>query len=414
MSAVPSIRRDQVKTVLLSSLGGCLEFYDFVIFGVFAANIGHVFFPGENNLVSLMAAFAAFGVGYLARPLGGVCFAHFGDRYGRKRVFMLSIYLMAISTLLAGLLPGYSVLGILSPILFICLRMLQGAAVGGEIPGAATFIAEHMRQHRGFACGILILFINAGLLLADVVHSLLSHYVPVEYAWRIAFLLGSSLAFVSYIIRQALQESPAFAKLAKHHRIPLLELLSKHRLALLNGSSLIMLQAIGISLFYLYVISYMQVSAHYSALQISRLSIINIMIMALGCGIFGWLSDFFPPKRLLYISIIIFPMLGYWFYYALNAHLHPMLPYVLLSVFFGMYAGCALGWLTALFPVAVRFSGVAVCYNISFAIFGGLTPLLATYLIHIYHNTMLPAWLVILIAPLTLLGCIRSRAAHSS
>lgn len=413
--SVSPLNTRKIHTVLLSSLGGCLEFYDFVIFGVFASAIGHTFFPSKNHFISLMAAFTAFGVGYLARPIGGILFSHFGDRYGRKPTFMFSIRLMAVSTLCIGLLPSYSTLGVTAAILFVLLRLIQGAAIGGEIPGAATFIAEHCPQNRGFACGMLMLFINAGILLAVMLHSLLSLYLSPSYAWRIAFIMGSVLALISYFIRKSLQESPEFQQLDAPTKTPIALLFKEHTLTVIQGSSLIMLQAIGISLFYLYIVSYMQFAAHhYSTLQISQLTTINVMIMTVGCGVWGWISDYFPPKRLLYISIIALPLLGLWFYQTVNTDAHPMLAYALLSVFFGMFAGSALSWLTCLFPVKVRFSGVAICYNLSFAIFGGLSPLLATYFINIYHNTLIPAWLVAIVAPFTLLGCIYSRARDTA
>ena len=409
-----TVTTQQLKTILLSSFGGCLEFYDFIIFGVFASTIGHTFFPSTNKLVSLMSAFAAFAAGYLARPLGGIIFSHFGDRYGRKPTFMLTILIMAVSTCAIGLLPGYQTLGITAMILFVLLRIIQGSAIGGEIPGAATFMSEHCTQHRGLACGLLILFINSGILLADIIHSVLNKLLVPQYAWRTAFIIGGTLAIISYMIRKNLHESPAFKQLKNTAKTPLFELVKNYKSALASGSSIIMLQALGVSIFYVYIVSYMQLTPHHSELQISRLTITNVLIMTISCGFWGWISDYLPPKRLLYISTIAIPAFGAWFYHTLNTNSHTMLAYSILSIFFGMYAGSTLGWITSLFPARVRFSGVALCYNLSFAIFGGLSPLVATYLIKIYHNTMLPAWIVVILAPLTLIGCLISRANNTS
>ena len=164
----------------------------------------------------MLGAFVAFAVGYLARPFGGLLFSHFGDKYTRKKVFVLSISLMAASTLLIGILPGYAQIGITASILFILFRLLQGIAVGGEIPGAITFVCEHIPKHPGLVCGTIFLFINFGILLADVMHTLLSPIDP-HMAWRIAFILGGLLAIISYFLRKKLEESALFLKENKRH-----------------------------------------------------------------------------------------------------------------------------------------------------------------------------------------------------
>ena len=401
----------QWRVTLLSGLGGSLEFYDFVIFGVFATEIGKNFFPSHDAWISLMATFSAFAAGYLARPLGGMLFGHYGDAYSRKTIFTLTMRIMATATLCIAILPSYQTIGVLAPILFILLRIAQGAALGGEIPGAATFIAEYNPHHRGFACSILMVFMNAGVLLADLAHSLLTSYSSSQQNWRWAFIVGSGLALIGYLIRRTLHETPEFSQLSKRNLQPLTTLYQKHISGLLCGMSLFMLMGIIVSIFYLYVVSYMQIENIANTFRISQLTIINTMIMAISCGVWGWLSDRLPDKLLLYISIIAIPVLGLWFYHALQTGQHLMLSYVLLSLCCGMLNGCSIGWATALFPVQVRFSGMAMSYNISSAIFSGTSPLAATYLIEHYHNTMLPAYMVAIVAPITLIGCILSRRA---
>ena len=187
----PAVTTQQSNTILLPSFGGCLEFYDFIIFGVFASTIRHTFFPSTNKRVSLISAFSTFAVGYLVRPLGGIIFSQFGDHYGHKPTFMLTILIMAASTCIIGVLLGYQTLGISAMILFVLLRIIQGSAIGGEISGAATFMSKYCTQHRGLACGLLILFINSGLLLADIIHSVLNKLLAPQYAWRTAFIIVS-------------------------------------------------------------------------------------------------------------------------------------------------------------------------------------------------------------------------------
>jgi len=173
--------KDQRKLLLLSSLGGILEFYDFIIFALFASYISNAFFPTSDELASLMITFATFAIGYLVRPLGGILFGHFGDRVGRKSTFTVSIFLMAIATLGMGLIPTYNaigisapiiiIIGISAPIIIIILRIVQGISIGGEIPGAITYISESFSHYKGLACGIIFSALLLGIVLGSVVHA---------------------------------------------------------------------------------------------------------------------------------------------------------------------------------------------------------------------------------------------------
>lgn len=141
----PRLKPQDYKTLALAALGGALEFYDFIIFVFFAAVIGEIFFPSDiPEWLRQLQTFAIFAAGYLARPLGGIIMAHFGDKVGRKKMFSLSILLMALPTLAMGALPGWDAIGLAAPLLMLLMRMLQGAAIGGEVPGAWVFVAEHV------------------------------------------------------------------------------------------------------------------------------------------------------------------------------------------------------------------------------------------------------------------------------
>ncbi len=203
------------KTLSLAALGGALEFYDFIIFVFFAVIIGDLFFPADiPDWLRQFQTFGIFAAGYLARPLGGIIMAHFGDKIGRKRMFTLSIFLMAVPTLLIGLLPTYATLGIAAPVLLLGLRILQGAAIGGEVPGAWVFVAEHVPAARvGLACGIL----TAGILLGSLVATAINTQIPKEevvvWGWRLAFVLGGVFGIIAMYLRRWLHETPVFAEL---------------------------------------------------------------------------------------------------------------------------------------------------------------------------------------------------------
>ena len=209
------------KTLSLSAFGGALEFYDFIIFVFFSKVIGSLFFPADMPIwLSQLQTFGIFAAGYLARPFGGVVMAHFGDLFGRKRMFTFSILLMAVPTLLIGCLPTYAELGYIAPVLLLILRISQGLAVGGEIPGAWTFVAEHVPKDKvGLACGTLTSGLTLGILLGSLVSIMMqSNFNAQEmhdWAWRIPFIVGGIFGFIAMYLRRWLKETPIFLEMQK-------------------------------------------------------------------------------------------------------------------------------------------------------------------------------------------------------
>src|SRR5215475_1311227 len=166
-----SASRDRItaggwRIVVLASLGGTLEFYDFVIFGIFARDIADAIFPSSSPLVSLMASFAAFAAGYLARPLGGIVLSHYGDRYGRRRVFLWSIFVMSGATIGMGFVPSYAQWGVAASALMVALRLMQGFCLGGELPGALTYVVETAPRIAPFVCGVVFACVTMGVAVA--------------------------------------------------------------------------------------------------------------------------------------------------------------------------------------------------------------------------------------------------------
>jgi len=208
--------RGTLRTLVLASLGGALEFYDFVIFVFFASVLGHLFFPPEIPVLSRqLQTYALFAAGYFARPVGGLIMAHFGDTHGRKNMFTLSIALMAVPTLLIAALPTYRTAGIIAPPSLLFLRILQGAAIGGEAPGAWVYVAEHARVGQsGFAVGMLTSGLSLGVLLGSIVATCLDlSFTPAQIAggwWRAPFVIGGLLGAAAAYLRRWLSETPVF------------------------------------------------------------------------------------------------------------------------------------------------------------------------------------------------------------
>ncbi|MCO6515068.1 MAG: MFS transporter, partial [Snodgrassella sp.] len=201
------LTREDVRTFMLSSFGGALEFYDFVIYVFYAKVLSELFFPaGLNPFWAMLNTYGIFAAGYLFRPLGGIVMAHFGDLLGRKRLFALSIMMMALPTLFLGLMPTFATIGYAAPILLLLLRMIQGVAIGGEIPAAWTFVSEHVpEKHVGMANGFLTAGLSLGILLGSLIAQVMAKHFSnaeiLEGAWRIPFILGGLFGLLTLYLR---------------------------------------------------------------------------------------------------------------------------------------------------------------------------------------------------------------------
>ena len=207
-AGLPSAPRNRItaggwRIVLLASLGGTLEFFDFVVFGIFARDIAEAIFPNTSPLVSLMASFAAFAVGYLARPIGGIVLSHYGDRHGRRRVFLWSVFVMSLATFGMGLVPTHAQWGAAASALMVTLRIVQGFCLGGELPGALTYVVETAPRIAPFVCGVVFACVTMGVAAATGVslslRTLLAPDLVPVLAWRLAFVLGGLGGVLSFV-----------------------------------------------------------------------------------------------------------------------------------------------------------------------------------------------------------------------
>jgi MHS family proline/betaine transporter-like MFS transporter len=414
-AAPPSARRDRItaagwRIVLLASLGGTLEFYDFVIFGIFARDIADAIFPSSSPLVSLMASFAAFAAGYLARPLGGIVLSHHGDRHGRRRVFLWSVFVMSGATLGMGLVPSYAQWGVAASALMVALRIVQGFCLGGELPGALTYVVETAPRIAPFVCGVVFACVTMGVAAATGVSLslrtlLVPEHVPV-LAWRIAFILGGLGGILSFVLRRSLEESPEFARMRSlASRQPFRELLRTHATPVLVGCAMLAGTACFNGLFFSHLPAYLAGVLQYDSRQGVYSQTVGVIASALGILATGWLGDRIPPRYLLRLGVTLLVVLAYPFYAALAARSANL---TLLLTLAGIVAGLTNGsfacLLTDLFPTRIRFTGVALVFNISFTVFSGTAPLLATTMIREMGMLAAPAVLMIGCGLLALVG----------
>jgi len=395
----PRLTARDYKTLCLATLGGLLEFYDFIVFVFFANTIGEIFFPPEiPDWLRQFQTFGIFAAGYLARPLGGVAMAHTGDLSGRKQMFTLSIFLMALPTLGIGLLPTYGQVGIWAPVLLLLFRILQGVAVGGEVPGAWVFVSEHVNPSRvGLACGILTGGLTGGILLGSLVATGLSmvmtHDQLAAYGWRIPFVLGGAFGLLAMYVRRLLAETPVFLELKARRALasetPLKAVVRDHPGAVVLSGLLTWMLSAAIVVIILLTPALLQKVYGVPAIVALRANSLATLALTAGCILAGRLTDRFGPWRVLMFGC---PLLGVATYLLYTAGtLDPRL-----TTFLYMLAGLTVGIVAvvpyvmiAVFPPAIRFSGISFSYNLAYAIFGGLTPIFVGWLLS--FNRLAPA-----------------------
>jgi MFS family permease len=385
-----TLSRSELRTLALAALGGALEYYDFIIFVFLAAPIGKLFFPPDTpDWLRLLQTWSLFAAGYLARPLGGVIMAHFGDRTGRKKMFTLSVFLMAVPTLLIGMLPTYADIGYAAPFALLLMRLLQGAAVGGEVPGAWTFVAEHVPERRiGFACGTLTSGLTAGILLGSLIAGAVNNtYSAAEvqaWAWRIPFLIGGMFGFLAVFLRRLLAETPIFEELRRRRALveglPLKVVLAGHGGAVVTSMLLTWVLTAGIVVVILMTPTLL--AQLYSIPPARTLTANTFATLGLcaGCVAYGLLADRIGAARALLLGCMALLVATYALYLGVARAPQYLFALYALTGFCVGVVGVIPALLVAAFPPAVRFSGISFAYNVAYAIFGGLTPLIVAAL----------------------------------
>ncbi|MBD2792240.1 MFS transporter [Xenorhabdus szentirmaii] len=397
-----SLNKQDYKTLSLAALGGALEFYDFIIFVFFAMTLGELFFPADiPEWLRQLQTFGIFAAGYLARPLGGIIMAHFGDLVGRKKMFSLSILLMALPTLTIGMLPTYDTIGIAAPILLLLMRVMQGAAIGGEVPGAWVFVAEHVPRKRiGFACGILTAGLTMGILfgslVATIITSLYDQQEVLDWAWRLPFFLGGFFGLCAMYLRRWLHETPIFKEMQERKALfdglPLKAVVFNHKRAIAVSMFLTWLLSAGIVVIILMTPTYMQTVFHLEQSLTLKANSLAIISLAIGCISVGYLCDKWGASIVLIVGCILLAAATWFFYHNISHE-----PLKLFSIYSTL--GLIVGVISAApfvmvnsYPAEVRFSGISFSYNMAYAIFGGLTPILITLLLR--YTSLAPAYYI--------------------
>jgi MFS family permease len=400
------------RAVLASIIGNGLEWFDFLIYGFFATNIAHAFFPAERPTVSLLLTLATFAVGFIVRPLGGVLIGIYADHAGRKPALAMLILLMAAGTLLTGLTPSYDMIGFAAPIVVVGARVLQGLSVGGEFASATAMLVEYVPPGRklffgsfqmsaqgvGVACAALAAYAIDSTLPPDAIQA---------WGWRVPFLLGALVGPMGFYIRHRLDDSPEFQQLqpADRDRTPFRDVMRHHLLAVLSAMGLIVAGTAATYLWNTYLPLYVTRQLHLPPesvlLGVGLCGLMDIGLFALA----GWLADRVGGYRVFFTALVLFGLVSWPLFRFVDAsptHTHLLIAQLTANVLMSFMSGPTPAMIARLFPTRVRTTGMAIAYNVAVTVFGGLSPLTVTWLIGATGSQMVPAYYLVAAALLSL------------
>ena len=401
------------KVIAASAIGNFVEWFDFAVYGFLAVVLSQLFFPPGNASTALLQTFAVFAVSFALRPLGGIVFGILGDRIGRKRVLAITVLMMAASTALIGLLPTYESIGLAAPLLLALARCVQGFSAGGEYAGACAFVMEHSPTERKARYGSLVpvstflAFASAAGIAFFMTHTL-TEQAMLDWGWRVPFLIAAPLGLIGLYMRMELDESPIFkaleAKQTAHS--PLIETLTVHYRRIAALTAFISATALSFYMFTTYLSTYMQVVGGSTRSTALLASLCALVFAGLLCPFVGRFSDF-VGRRITIITACVSLIVAVYPAFTLAASgslLGAAIGAMMLAVGAVICGVVTAVLLSEQFPTRVRYTASAFTYNLAYTIFGGTAPLVATWLIEASGNRLAPAFYLIAIALLALVG----------
>jgi MHS family proline/betaine transporter-like MFS transporter len=391
--------RRAIAAAASAAAGNALEYYDFAVYGYMAAIIGHNFFPSKDPLNSLLASFAVFGVGFLARPIGGVLIGQFADVRGRKPAVILCIFLMAAGTLLTGLVPGYERIGVVAPILIVTARLMQGFAIGGGAGSSMAFIVEWAPEgRRGFYGSLQQCSSTSGFLLGSGIAALCSSlFTPAEmqgWGWRIPFLIGSLVGPIGIYMQRHVHETPAFEEEGKRRSAA-----AEDSAFILTARAfgLTILWTVAFYVFLAFMPTFTRTYAHLTPAMALWSNTIGLVAVVISIPLVGALSDRVGRRPVLLAGCLGFIVLPYPLF-ALILSGPPfgvtVLVQVTLGVMLALLCGTNPATISEIFPTKSRTMLMSLGYGLCVAIFGGFAPFTATWLISHTGSPLSPALFV--------------------
>lgn len=400
------------KAVTAAAIGNATEWYDFGVYSYLAVTIGLVFYPAQTGGVQLIATFTTFAAAFLVRPLGGMFFGPLGDRIGRKRVLAATMLLMAVSTFSIGLIPSAATIGIAAPILLLVARMLQGFSTGGEYGGATTFIAEYAPdKRRGFLASWLefgtVFGYVGGASVVTLMTLLLGSDAMFDWGWRVPFLLALPLGGIGLYLRLSLEDTPVFQENTggfakdtggRRRKGQFRATIVDQWPAILLCVGLVLAFNVNNYMVTAYLPTYIDAELGYSETRGLVLTLGAMVLMLAGVTFFGHLSDRVGRRPVLAsgsVCAIVLALPAFWLMQQ-GSTIAVAFGVALLALTLVHFSGTAPSTLPALFPTAVRYGALAISFNLSVALFGGTTPLMAESLVQATQSLYAPAVLIML------------------
>lgn len=410
----------QSKITFLTSIGAGLEYYDYVLYVIFASYISQNFFPGTNHVAALFATFGVFAIGNIIRPLGGIIFGIFGDRFGRKRVFTTTLLWMALATFLMGITPTFATIGLAATIIFSLCRILQGITCGAEIPGATTFLLEHTHEKRhGLHFGFMTSAVGLGSSFALFVAWIFTKILPSEqmasWGFRLPFLLGGTLALVGFIIRKHVPETPAFLALKKSENKSLAAINVHSIKQICNTIGILIFPACFIT-FFLALPVYLHDTYHYSFPDIYLAMTVGSLWTSFLIPVFGWASDHLVGRKtLLFTVVLIFALFSFPLFSLLQLESRlALFSFILLGkTVIAAMASCYFVLLPQAFQTTIRYTGTALSYNIAYT-FAAFIPLGMNYIYGVLKQPNYIIWMLVLLAVITIINTLMLKVKHDN
>ena len=402
------------KVVAASFIGNFVEWFDYAVYGYLAVTITAVFFPESDPTTGLMLTFALFAVSFFVRPLGGFVWGHLGDKIGRREALSWSILIMSAATFCMAFIPSYDTIGIWAPIMLLVIRVVQGFSASGEYAGATAFLVEYApANRRGLYAAVVPASTAAGLLLGSLMAAVLTGVLDAgqmeSWGWRLPFLLAAPMGLIGRYIRTRLEESPVFTELAKQdtaEATPVGALFTNHWRQLIQAVGAVLLNAVGFYVILSYMPTYLSnelglaETASYAATTVALATYIGFIFVT------GMLSDKYGRRKVLMTASILFVLLTVPAFMLLDTgnFLVIVLVQILLGGMLTLNDGTLPSYLAEMFPTRVRYTGFAVSFNLSNALFGGTAPFVATVLIATSGSVLAPAWYLMAAAVISLVA----------
>lgn len=402
------------KAITAAGIGNFVEWFDFVLYAQFAAIIAIHFFPSDNPTSGLLATFAVFALGFLARPIGGVIFGHYGDKHGRKKALSAAVLLMSIATFAIGLTPTFESIGLMGPILLVVWRVCQGLSAGGEYAGSSSFVIEFAPKGKKALYGSInpiatALGIIGGALVGLIMTQLMDPEIINSWGWRIPFMIAGPLGIVGLYLRNKVEETPEFQaiqnKVKEEKHAPLVEAFQASKMNMLTLFGWASLNGLGFYMLTGYMITFMTNAAEMARPQALSVYIVALILFSFACYFAGKLIDRVGIAKVAIVSAIVMSILIVPSFQLLSTG--DLTTSIIGLSIFGIVMGfiCTVTPLlmVVLFPAHIRYSASALSYNLAYGLLGGTAPYIATYLIAETGNNLAPAYYVAIVTVIGLL-----------